>query len=179
MDSLLPFSIPVKGLRAGHHAYEFVVDSSFFASFEDAPLSEAQVEVTLDLEKRTDMLELQFRFSGTVRSECDRCLATIDLPVEGENRLLVKYSWEEEESTDEDVVYIHPDTPKLQVAPFVYEFVILSLPLIKVYDCEEDEEPPCDWEMLDHLDRNEEPSEEEEDKGNPFKDALKGWKKPE
>ena len=178
MDSLLPYMIPVKGLRSGPHQYEFVADRSFFQSFEDSPIEEAQVKVDLELDKRPDMIVLEFSFSGHVASTCDRCLVGINLPVEGEGRVLIKYSWDQEESTDEDVVYIHPDSPKLNVAPFVYEFVVLSLPLIKVYNCEEEEQPPCDEKMLSYLEEQAE-SEESPESDNPFKEALKGWKKPE
>ncbi len=177
MDSLLPYMIPVKGLSVGPHQYEFIADGSFFRSFEDSPIEEAQVKVELVLDKRPDMLVLEFSFAGYVASTCDRCLVGINLPVKGEQRVLVKYSWDKEESTDEDVVYIHPDSPKLQVAPFVYEFIVLSLPLIKVYECEADERPPCDQAMLSYLEEQEE-EENPDTPDNPFKEALKGWKKP-
>jgi uncharacterized metal-binding protein YceD (DUF177 family) len=96
----------------------------------------------------------------------------------GENRLVVKYSREEKESEDADVIYIHPEVDKLNMAPFAYEYALLALPIIKVYDCEAEEEPPCDEEMLTYLDAQEN-GETDAPADNPFRDALKDWNKPE
>ena len=37
------------------------------------------------------------------------------------------------------------------MAKYIYEYIVLSLPLIKVYDCENDDPLPCDEELLERL----------------------------
>ena len=168
MDPLIQFSIPVKGLRDGIHQYEFQVDDAFFKQFEQSPISEGLLDLTVIFDKRPDMYILQFDFKGTVKSECDRCLETIDLPLVDSQRLLVKFS-EETEQEEADVIFIPRETQQLNVANYVYEYICLSMPLIKTYDCENDENAVCNEEMLKYLD--EKPAETEET--NPIWEALK------
>lgn len=172
MDPLVSFVIPIRGLFPGQHDYIFDIDAFFFKQFESSPIQDGEVKVELSLDKQPDMYELWFQFEGTVKADCDRCLAPINLPIEGRERLLVKFSLEET-FEDAEVIYINPETPKLSVAKYIYEFICLSLPIIKTYDCRAEKVRPCDEEMLSHL---EQPSEEEPE-NNPIWDELKKLKK--
>ena len=102
MDPLIAFSIPVRGLRDGIHQFDFQIDRSFFGQFESAPVQEGDVSLQLELIKRPGLYTLTFSFEGTVKTECDRCLAPIDLPIEGEQRLLIKVSEAAEGEPAED-----------------------------------------------------------------------------
>lgn len=173
MDGLIEYSIPVKGLHTGAHTFRFRIDRSFFQHFEHSPVSDGDIDLSLSFDKRPDLFVLEFDFEGTVKTECDRCLATIDLPVSGHQRLLVKFS-ETEELEDAEVIYIHPDTQQLNVSKYVYEFIVLALPMIRVYDCENDENRQCNMEMLKYLEQNEPSNGEDiEPEINPIWEQLK------
>jgi uncharacterized protein len=176
MDPLLPFRIPVKGLHAGLHEFTFRIDREFFAAFEFSPIEEGVIDLTVGFDKRADMVVLSFDFQGSVRTECDRCLAAIDLPLEDSQHLVLKYSVEEKESEDPDLVYIHPETSSVNIAPYVYDFVLLAMPLVKVIDCESMDVKPCDEQMLAYLREQAagEPAADEED-DRPLKDLFKDW----
>lgn len=174
MDGLVNYSLPIQGLGEGIHEYRFDVDALFFKHFENAPVAKSDIEVFLTLDKRSSMLVLDFEFYGTVRTECDRCLAEIDLPIEGTPQLVVKFS-EEEEPEDAEVIFMHPEAEELHVARFIYEFIVLAIPMIRVYDCELDEPRVCNLDMLDRLEKAEEPQDEPES-DNPLWDALKKFK---
>lgn len=150
MPNLKEFSIPIKGLKQEHYEFGFQINSSFFANFEDSPINESDISVYLDLDKRTGIMELFFDIVGTIKTDCDRCLTAINLPIECQEHLVVKYSEEEQEDTDE-VIYIHPESSVLNVAKYIYEYICLAVPFTKVYDCENDEVPPCDNEMLNRI----------------------------
>ncbi|MEM6378694.1 MAG: DUF177 domain-containing protein [Bacteroidota bacterium] len=173
MNPLVEYTIPIKGLSNGIYQFEYQIDRNFLTHFEQSPVSQANIQMQVDLEKKPGLFVLQFNFSGTIETDCDRCLAAINLPVSGENRLLVKYS-EEAESDDPEVVYIHPEATKLELADFIYEFLILSIPMIKVYDCEAVEEAniPCDYDMLDRLSEPSDDADETENT-NPAWEELK------
>lgn len=171
MNPLVPFVIPIRGLFPGQHDYTFDIDASFFKQFEHSPIQDGEVKVELILLKQSDMYVLEFNFEGTVKTDCDRCLAPIDLPIYGEEQLLVKFSLEEE-SEEAEVIFINPETPKLSVAKYIYEFICLSVPIIKTYDCEADEPRPCDEGMLAYLDTD----ESQEESGNSVWDELKKLK---
>ena len=175
-DSLQPYLLPLKGLGDGAHEFTYQVDGDFFRAFPDAPVEESDVAMRVALDKRPNLLVLDFSFTGWVSATCDRCLVPIQLPIDGENRLLVKYG-EGDDNGEEDVVYIAPETSKWSIAQYVYEYVLLALPLIKAYACEEEADPPCDFETLDRLRDDAETTHEDEDRANPFRDALKDWNK--
>jgi len=161
MDAFVAYALPIQGLKPGVHHFKFEVDSAFFARFEDSPVQEGKVLFELELDKRPDMMLLDFTLEGFIKAECDRCTAEIDLPLEDERQLIVKFSEEEVEGEDE-VIYLHRDAPVFNVAKYLYEFVVLALPITNTYDCENDAEPPCNFEVLKHLKTD---TEEEEEKG--------------
>ena len=172
MKALVPFSIPVKGLRNGMHQFEFQVDSNFFSCFEASPIENGNIRIDLDFDKRPGLYVLEFKLEGTVKTECDRCLEQIDLPISGHQRLLVKFS-EDAEKEEADVVYISMEDTMLNVAQFVYEYIILALPMVRVYDCENDENAKCNPEMLKYLEG--EIENQQESAPNPIWDALKDF----
>lgn len=169
MEKLKEFSLPIKGLGVGEHHYRFKVGDGFYANFTDSPIEKGAIEVNVLFDKRNDMVVVDFSFSGTIETDCDRCLERIHLPIEGENRLFVKYGTELKEPTygddDADVVFISPFAHEFNLAPYIYEYTCLAIPLSKVYDCQADENAPCDETVLNLLDDMATSEEEEEEEG--------------
>lgn len=172
METLNQFTIPLEGLKDGMHQFDFQIDKEFFKHFEQSPIQEGNFDLKLFFDKRPDLLVLTFDFKGSFSTNCDRCLEAIQLPMKNNEQLLVKYA--ETPSEEAEVVYIERGTQQLNVAKYAYEFICLSIPMIKVYDCEEDENPPCNQAILDQLYKEEEIEEETK---NPVWDALKDLKK--
>ncbi len=173
MDGLVEYSIPVQGLENGVHRFQFAVGEAFFRYFTASPVEAGAISVTLDFDKRPGMYVLEFEFEGTVKAECDRCLVEIDLPVSGRERLLVKFSYESQPE-EADVIYISPEAQRLNVAKYIYEFIVLAMPITKVYDCENDEDRACNEEMLDYLDGGaSQTGEAAPDEINPLWEELK------
>lgn len=181
MSAQSPFILPISGLGQGVYRYDLVIDEAFIASFPDAPVQRADVALELTLDRQQRQLILDFSFSGSVRTDCDRCLANVDFPVSGQNQMVVKFSTEAENMEEEgDLLYLHPDTGLFNVAPYAYEMIMLSLPMIRTFDCREGQPPyPCDEEMLDRIDASIDSvddisteSDPDDDKPSPW-DALK------
>ncbi|MFK7807524.1 MAG: DUF177 domain-containing protein [Saprospiraceae bacterium] len=175
MKTLHHFTLPILGLKMGVHQFDFQVDSEFFNNFDQSVIKQGEFDVRLYFDKRPDMIVLIFEFEGHVQTTCDRCLATIKLPVKGNNQLMVKYA--EAESEEDEIWYIPSGTSELNVAKPVYEFITLSLPIIK--NCDDTEESSCDEEMLRYLQKpseEDEASDEDDESPNPFRDALKDFK---
>ena len=172
MSGLLPYILPIKGLGVGIHQFEYEIDDYFFSHFENAPIEGAQIDLKVTFDKRYDLYQLVFEFKGTIAASCDRCLVPIKLPISGNNIMLVKLSIEASEE-DADIIYIEPEQPTLDISRFVYEYIVLAVPLIKRYKCEEEEPRVCDMEMLKYIE-NGAKKEEKEPSSNPFFEALKG-----
>jgi len=149
MNVLDHFSVPYKGLGSGVHHLEFSVESDFFKEFEDSHIDNGSFVVKVELDKRHDHSILLFDIEGKTNTSCDRCLASIHLPLQGHFKLHVKYG--EKEDSDDEIMFIHPETSVLNLAQITYEFILLSMPMIKTYDCEEDENPPCNLQVLNAL----------------------------
>lgn len=153
MNGLIPFSLPIKGLRNGIHEYQYEVGAEFFAEFPESPVQDGKLSLKIILDKQPTLFVLSFDFAGTVRTDCDRCLAEIDLPIADSQHLIVKLS-EENEVEDAEVIYLHPETSDLNVGPFAYEFIILAIPMTRTYDCVADNYRQCNREMLAILSKN-------------------------
>ncbi len=171
MDGLITYRIPLLGLHEGLHQFEFDIDGLFFREFEHSPVRQGAVLLRLGLDKRPGLAVLNFAFEGTLHTVCDRCLEPFDLPIQGTRQLLVKYG--EEACEEEEVIYLKRGTPHLNVAKFIYEFLLLSMPLVRLHEAAG---LSCNPEVLKFL----RPSnkEENQERPNPFRDALKNWKKP-
>lgn len=178
MKALRQFTIPILGLAPGTHQYQFKIEDDFFSNFEESPIKHGKFDLNFILDKREDMLILTFDFKGSKKTECDRCLATIDLPFSGDEDLIVKYASEADE--EDEVVYIEKGVTELNVAKYIYEYICLSMPFVNIYDCENEEENVCDLKMLDYLDKKsdiEAASKEEEKGSSPFDDLKKNFNK--
>lgn len=168
MNAFVAYSIPIQGLKIGIHHFKFEIDSAFFSHFEESPVQNGAIHFDLQLDKRPDMFILDFGMKGTVKTECDRCTAVIDLPLEDERQLIVKYGEAEGEEEDE-VVFIGKEASEFNVAKYLYEFTVLALPITNSYDCQSESNPPCNFEILKFLG-----SESDEPKPDSVWDALKG-----
>ena len=125
------------------------------------------LSIQLTFDKSVNVSTMIFDIEGKISTTCDRCTAEINLPIVDQHSILLKLG-EEKDSTDE-VMYIHPETSELNLSQIIYEFIVLSVPIMKVYDCEYDEPLPCNASILDKLDAS-----KEENKGSSIWDDLKG-----
>jgi uncharacterized metal-binding protein YceD (DUF177 family) len=167
MKIMNAFIIPIKGMGVGLHQYDFNVDGTFFESREESPVSACLLDIQVAADRRESMILLQFKIEGEVFCGCDRCLADIKLPISGDYALIVKFDPEEIINEDE-VLILHPDAPELDLSDVLYEFICLSVPMVKTYDCENDENPPCDEKVISLLEKT-----ENETPINPLWDDLK------
>jgi uncharacterized metal-binding protein YceD (DUF177 family) len=168
MQALRQFSIPIKGLDIKLHHFTFKVDDSFFDNFEYSPYKKGDLIAKLELEKKYDNYLLDFNIQGSVRTTCDRCIAEINFPVDFSFEIIIKF--DELEREEDDVIYIHPETNEINVAKYIYDNLIISMPIIKVIDCDELSPKPCDEDVLKHLTIK----KENNSAPNPLGEALKG-----
>lgn len=175
MKSLKQYSVPHTGLKLGKHQFSFDVDKAFFDEFEYSLVKEGKVKVDLVLDKQETMLILDFKLQGQVYLTCDRCLSEYPQHIEGEDRLIAKFSEDKElEDDSEEVIVLTKNDSEINVSEFIYEMITLSLPYINLCDAPGNTSA-CDEEMIAKL---KELSAEEEENNNtdPRWDALKSIK---
>lgn len=132
MKKLKDYEIGIAKLSNRKHDYEFEMDDSFFALFEQEIILGGKLLAKVELDKTESLLTLHFDIKGHVRLTCDRSLEEFDQPVDIEETLLIKYG-EENAELDEDLWQITPETQTLSVAQHLYDYIGLSLPMKKLH----------------------------------------------
>ena len=127
MRSLSEYIIKFEGLKQGIHFYEFNVDNSFFEEFDCFEFEKSSFKIDLELKKQSRMMVLTFNFSGTIVVPCDRCLDDVDVDVDGEEKLIIKFGNEEYVQVDE-ILILPEHEYQLNVAKYIYEFINVNLP---------------------------------------------------
>lgn len=165
--------IQFSGLKSGSYNYHYTLKKDFFESMENEILTDGMVDFEVKLEKTERTLMFYFTFSGQVQTQCDRCLGDLSIEVSGNETLCVKFS-DTEVSDDEDVVYLPEKAYSINLAPWMYEYVVVAMPMQCVHPNDEEGNPTCDPEMLKYLvDEDEAQSEEDEPINDPRWDILK------
>lgn len=100
---------------------------------------------------------LSFEIAGIANLECDLCAEPLDVEITCSDRLIVKYGVEGEE-TSHEIVHIPESAYELNVAPYIYEFIALALPLKNVH-----EEGECNPEAIELLRQLNAPASENTD----------------
>lgn len=150
MSILSFYNIAFKGLSQGKHNYEFDIDNKFFAEFDGGIVEEGKVKVILTLEKQSSLMILWFEVNGFVQVQCDRCLEGYDQPINGKERIFVKFG-EKEYTEGDDVIWVSTNDYQLNVAQLIYEFIGLAIPIKKVHPDDENGKSTCDPEMIEKL----------------------------
>lgn len=145
-DTTIRFS----GLKSGLYTYNFTLDDSFFSEWKNEKILGGEVLFDVRMEKTERMMIFFFSLQGKVRTTCDRCLGEMEWPVEGEERLCVKFS-DTEQSDDEDVLFVPENESEIDLGQLMYEYVAVRMPIQCMHD-----EGDCDQEMLKLMDQHEE-----------------------
>lgn len=152
MKALKEYVIPFVGLKEGEHDYAFDIDAGFFENFDNSEIIKADVHVDVKLEKQERMLIFDFITTGNMVIPCDRCLADLVVPVKGNDRLIVKFGQEWEEESDE-VIVIPEKESHVDLSNFIYEYIMLKLPIQRVHP---EDRGLCDPEVIEKLDEHKE-----------------------
>lgn len=127
------YDIEFKGLKEGLHDYEFDVNTKFFEHFDESLVDIGEVQVKVQLEKRSAFLKLIFKYTGWVELICDRCLEPYQQDIKLETELFVKFGEESEFDEGDNVIWVLPEEHVLNLAQVIYEYTVLSIPLKHVH----------------------------------------------
>jgi uncharacterized metal-binding protein YceD (DUF177 family) len=165
------FEIHHAGLALGVHHFEYQLKDSFFEEFADNSFTNAQLDVSLELDKKTSLFILNFTINGTVQTVCDRCGDDFDLKVWDEFEMVAKLTDPEKvaemNEEDNDVAYFSRTENALDIKALVYEQVILSLPMQIIHPINANGSSTCNTTALALLDKmNQEQKELEQQLNN-------------
>lgn len=145
MKQLNEFTIALKNLADGTYQQDFHLDNNYFSAMDSPLVEKGCVDVQLHIKKGTYSTQFLFDIKGEVEVACDRCLEPMTIPVEVNEELIVKYGPEYSEESPE-LIIINENDMTLNIAWILYEYIALSLPLVRLHP-----EGECDPEMMDVL----------------------------
>jgi len=176
VDRLKDYNISFKGLKDGMHRFEYQIGASFFNLFEDPLVESGQLNAIVTMNKSQKLLIVDFDIKGKVNSICDKCLGPIEINVDSSERIYFNFGIEYSEQSEE-IIVLPFEEHQINVAQWLYEFIIVSLPLRHVHPDDENGNPTCNTQMLEKLDEylvgDKGTSKENKDISDPRWDALK------
>ena len=172
MCSLEFLKIDLKSLKEEETSLEFDLNDSYFEALDNAEVKKGSLHVSVSIRKATGFFELLFHTVGTIIISCDRCLDDMDLPVDTENRLVVKLG--SEYSEEDEVIVVPENEGILDTSWLIYEFVALVIPIRHVHA-----PGKCNaamTEALEELSADRSSDEESNQETDPRWDKLKKFK---
>ncbi len=137
MKDLKLFTIQYVGLKEGEHNFEYQIDKSFFDYFEFDDFNDVAIHVNLVFVKKATFMQLHFKVDGKVNVNCDLTNEPYDEPIHGEFELIVNFGQEYNDENEEILVLPYGEY-ELNVAQYIYELIILSVPNKRVHPGVED-----------------------------------------
>jgi uncharacterized metal-binding protein YceD (DUF177 family) len=132
MNNLKEYLIPFIGLKIGKHQFDYQLDNTFFSNFDYDEFNEASVKVSVVLEKKSTMLTLEIKHKGTVNVPCDVSGEEFDLAIKGKLNLIVKFGDTYNDEHEELLILPHGEF-QVNVAQYIYESIVLSVPLRRIH----------------------------------------------
>ena len=71
MKDLKAYDIQFVGLKQGHHRFDYEIENSFFEHYDFDEFNDVDIKLELGLEKKSTLLELEFKAKGSVNVNCD------------------------------------------------------------------------------------------------------------
>ncbi|MDP4223324.1 MAG: DUF177 domain-containing protein [Bacteroidota bacterium] len=163
------YSIPISGLKEGHHAFNFEINKAFFDLFEESEIKEGELAASAEVDRGPSLIDIRVRISGRVSISCDRCLEIFDYTIECDNNLVVRFGSVKDDS-DPEILTLPHDEYELNLKQYLYEYIHLALPIQRIHPDDENGKSTCNQLMLEKL---KEHLIEEEVRNDPRWDELK------
>ena len=147
MVKLTDFQITFSGLKLGNHQFDFQIEDSFFQLFDYAELNKGQINATILLKKKSNMLELELQIKGYVTLACDTCTEDYIQSIEGNYKQIVKFSDLTETDETDEIMILPKNEHRIELAHQLYELIHLSLPTRRIHA----DNAECNQEILEKL----------------------------
>ncbi len=126
------YNIPFTGLKQGKHRFDYKIENKFFESFEFNEFISASIDLQVELNKLSTMMELEFSAKGLINLNCDITNEPYDQPIAGNMELLIKFG-EEYNDEDDEILIIPHGEHQINVAQYIYEMLVLAVPQKRVH----------------------------------------------
>lgn len=158
MGTLDTYTIDLLSPDLEGKTFEYAIGDDFFDSI-DGLIRRGTLSSKVECLSAGEIVKFRILSSGTVTVPCDRCLADLDVRIETDDELKVKLG---DEYSDEGECVVVPEAEgRIDLAQFIYEFIVLSMPMTCCHKPGE-----CDDAMMLELSRHQSTRSGAEDDGD-------------
>ena len=147
MSKFEQYNIVLKDISEEKKVFEFVLDDAYFKKIDSPEVQHGTINAKVVVQKLTGSFELTFTLEGTIILACDRCLDDMEQPISYKEKLSVKFGDRFDEV--DEVVIVPEFEGAINVAWFLYEFIVLNIPMKHVHAAGE-----CNKTMVSKLKRH-------------------------
>lgn len=144
MSKFEQYYINLKDIKSEKQSFEYTLDGDYFKKIDSPEVKKGNVHAVVTVKKKLDVFELSFQINGTIQIPCDRCLDDMDQPINYKENLLVKFG--NQFSEEKDTVIIPESDGGINIAWFLYEFIVVNIPIKHVHPAGE-----CNQTMMSKL----------------------------
>ena len=131
------FILKFAGLKEGKHKFDYEADNSFFKIYDYREFNDANINFNVDFIKKSTVLELQIIGDGVVNINCTLSNEPFDYNLKTRFKLIVKFGEYYDDSNDE-LLILPQGSHSINLDQFLYEMVVLSMPIRNVHPGVED-----------------------------------------
>ena len=125
------YKVELKNLSPGVHEYEYFLENKFFVDIDGDEVQKGKVKVNLTVKRSSMVFDMNFQLEGVVYVPCDRCLDDMNQSIQYKEKLQVKFG--ESFSEEGDIVIVPESDGAINIAWFLYEFIVLNIPIKHVH----------------------------------------------
>ena len=131
MSKFEQYNVVLKDLSDASRLYEFCLDDVYFKKIDSPEVQKGNVLAKVNVQRKLSVFELQFTLEGSVTIPCDRCLDDMEQTINYKEKLQVKFG---DKFSEEDEIVIVPESEgAINIAWFLYEFIVLNIPIKHVH----------------------------------------------
>ena len=133
-----PFIVPLNGLSSGRTPFRWHAGGQFFSGFENSEILDADLTVSVLVDKSGRYVGVDLDIEGTVVVACDRCLGELTLPVSVHPSFSVKFGEAAEGKAsaadgDREIIFLPESDTDMDLSQVIYDYVCTSLPMLRVH----------------------------------------------
>jgi len=156
MSKFEQYNIPLKDLKDENLVFNFILDDDYFKRINSPEVQHGNVKAKVIVSKKSSLFELVFNLDGIIVIPCDRCLDDMNQAIQYKEKIEVKFG--NSFSEEGDIVVIPESDGAINIAWFLYEFIVLNIPLKHVHPIGE-----CNKTMVNKLKKHTTKSKSEDD----------------
>ena len=144
------YDIFFKGLSKKIHFFNYLINEKNFNVFFDSKelIKKCNINVEVKLDNKSIIKEFFFNIKGVIYTFCDTCNSEIILKINFKKSLILKMN--NEDYQDDQIIFIDYNNHKINIIKFVYEYIMLSLPMKKTCIISK-KKTSCDKKMINDI----------------------------